>query len=75
MEVWKEYSLTIVIVEHRMPFVLGLSEHVQVLDHGVTMAEGPPNQSKTNPNVISGLLGREAGDRLLEVKGIYATTV
>ena len=63
MEVWKEYSLTIVIVEHRMPFVLGLSEYVQVLDHGVTIAEGPPNKIRQDPNVIQAYLG-EAGDQI-----------
>ena len=57
-EVWKKYSLTIVIVEHRMPFVLGLSEHVQVLDHGMTIAEGPPQEIRHDPIVIQAYLGR-----------------
>jgi len=56
-EVWKKYSLTIVIVEHRMPFVLGLSEHVQVLDHGMTIAEGPPREIRHDPIVIQAYLG------------------
>jgi branched-chain amino acid transport system ATP-binding protein len=58
-EVWGKYQLTIIIVEHRMPFILGLAEHIQVLDHGLTIAEGDPREIRHNPRVIEAYLGKD----------------
>jgi branched-chain amino acid transport system ATP-binding protein len=52
----------IVLVEHDVEFVLGLSDRVQVLDHGVTVAVGRPAEIRRDARVIEAYLGSPAGD-------------
>ncbi len=54
-----ERGLTVFIVEHNMPFVMSLSEKVVVLDEGVKIAEGPPDEVRANDEVIKAYLGEE----------------
>jgi branched-chain amino acid transport system ATP-binding protein len=56
-ETKEKFSLTVMIVEHRMPFIMGLCERIQVLDHGVLIAEGSPQEVRDNPDVVEAYLG------------------
>ncbi len=51
------YGKTFLIVEHNMPFVLGLCDPVHVLARGRTMATGTPEQIQADPAVIDAYLG------------------
>jgi branched-chain amino acid transport system ATP-binding protein len=52
-----KYDLTVFLIEHDMKFVMGLCERIKVLDYGVTIAEGTPQQIQHNPEVIKAYLG------------------
>jgi branched-chain amino acid transport system ATP-binding protein len=52
-----QFNVSILIVEHDMPFVMGLCQRLYVLDFGKKIAEGVPTEIRNNPAVIEAYLG------------------
>lgn len=58
------YGISILLIEHDMGMVMGLSDHIIVLDHGRVIADGAPLAVRNNPAVIRAYLGEEDEDPL-----------
>jgi branched-chain amino acid transport system ATP-binding protein len=53
----RERGLTLLVIEHNMPAIMGLAQHIYCLAHGRLLAEGPPHKIKRDAKVLDAYLG------------------
>jgi len=58
----RDRGITVLLIEHHMQVVMGISDHIAVLDHGEKIAAGTPQEVRNNPRVVDAYLGKTDED-------------
>jgi branched-chain amino acid transport system ATP-binding protein len=56
-DIQEEFGITIVLIEHDMNMVMGISDRILVMNQGSKITEGSPHEVQNNPEVIKAYLG------------------
>ena len=68
LELRRTFGLTILMIEHQVPFVSAVCDHVYCLNFGETLAAGRPDEVRAHPEVIRAYLGKEEPSWLLSAQ-------